>query len=453
MRSTPPSPAPVPATAPSSPQPSSLWAVLRVVLFVLAVAIAVLIGVSVATLAAAFALTASLPFAVIVWTAVSLLLVLLLVAAAERLLLRRRAPRRTLLRRRTPAAVAVVATLLLAALGGATVLAPVPGASAPSSPEAPRYADLPTGSRVAYWKVDAPEPHVSEVPIVYLHGGPGGYISPGNVEALAPLAATGHDVYLFDQPGGGSSPDLPTSAYSLKRSLADIDALREEIGAERIIVLGHSAGGFLAAAYAASHPTHVEKAVLVSPGTYDVSEEGLRAAAADEAAMAGADDRHDERDPLNDRLASLSSPRLIAALTLLDAVGPDAASNLYSQEDGKRASALALGRPTGVNLYENRLLTADFEAQWQATIAKLRTLDVPTLLVRAQYDYVDWPGQHALGSAGPDARTVYLPDAEHDPWDSALERTNAVIADFVLDREQPLHSGDANPALTATPER
>ncbi|MDY0911452.1 alpha/beta hydrolase [Rathayibacter festucae] len=445
----------LPSTTPAPPSrpPAPAWAVLSIVLFVLATAVAVLTGLAIATIAAAFALTVSLPVAVAVWLALSLLLVLLLTAGAQRLLLRTRGPRSGLRRLRLPVLVAVVATLLVGALAGATVLAPVPGTSTASGPAAPRYWDLPTGSRVAYWKVEAPAPGGSDVPILYLHGGPGGYISPADVDSLAPLAATGHDVYLFDQPGGGSSPDLPTGDYSLERSLADIDALREQIGSERVIVLGHSAGGFLAAAYTANHPTHVEKAVLVSPGTYDVSEEGLRAAAADEAAMARADDRHDERDPLNDQLASLSTPRLIAALTLLDAVGPDAAANLYSQEDGERASALALGLATGINLHKNRLLTADFEAQWKPTIEKLSALHVPTLLVRAQYDYVDWPGQHALGGARPDARTDFLPDAEHDPWDLALEQTNAVIADFVLDREQPVHTGDANPALTSTSER
>jgi len=50
------------------------------------------------------------------------------------------------------------------------------------------------------------------------------------------------------------------------RDVADLEAIREEIGAGRVVLIGHSYGGTLAAAYASSHPNRVERMVLSFPG-------------------------------------------------------------------------------------------------------------------------------------------------------------------------------------------
>ena len=54
-------------------------------------------------------------------------------------------------------------------------------------------------------------------------------------------------------------------ADTLARDVADLEEIREEIGAENVVLIGHSYGGILAAAYAAAHPEHVAKMVLSSP--------------------------------------------------------------------------------------------------------------------------------------------------------------------------------------------
>jgi pimeloyl-ACP methyl ester carboxylesterase len=53
--------------------------------------------------------------------------------------------------------------------------------------------------------------------------------------------------------------------YTLGRDVADLEAIREKIGAERVVLIGHSYGGTLASAYAASHPERVAKMVLGMP--------------------------------------------------------------------------------------------------------------------------------------------------------------------------------------------
>ncbi|ROQ16211.1 pimeloyl-ACP methyl ester carboxylesterase [Rathayibacter sp. PhB93] len=427
---------------------------LRQLLSVLATAVAVVLGLVLSTIAAAFALAVSLPFAIVVWVVLSLLLVFLLVSAVQRLLPRRPRPVRRSVRLRTPLIVAAVATAAVGALTGGTVLAPIGGSSVGFGPVAPQYWDLSTGSHVAYWKTAAPGPGGSDVPIVYLHGGPGAFVFPGDFDFAPVLAGTGHDVYMFDQAGAGYSSELPLGEYTLERSLADIDAVREQTGADRVILVGHSAGGFLAAAYAAEHPEHVEKTVFVSPGSYDTSAEGLDAAAA---AQAAADERSSEApssdQPAPDPVHLGTQLRMAAASAVLDSVGSDAAAALLSQEDMKKVLAAGAGASGGLNLYVNVILNKDFEAHWGTVLSQLAAVQVPTLLVRAQYDYLDWRGQHLLAGAVPDAQTVYIPGAEHVPWALQHDRTIAAVSDFLLDRAQPIYTGDTDPGLADAPDR
>jgi proline iminopeptidase len=52
---------------------------------------------------------------------------------------------------------------------------------------------------------------------------------------------------------------------SLETDLADIDAVRQAVGAERVHLLGMSYYGALVALYAAEHPDHADHVVMVGP--------------------------------------------------------------------------------------------------------------------------------------------------------------------------------------------
>jgi proline iminopeptidase len=51
----------------------------------------------------------------------------------------------------------------------------------------------------------------------------------------------------------------------LGAQVADIERIRRILGDEKLILIGHSWGGFLASLYAAEFPEHVEALILVSP--------------------------------------------------------------------------------------------------------------------------------------------------------------------------------------------
>ncbi len=98
---------------------------------------------------------------------------------------------------------------------------------------------------------------------VVLHGGPGAshdYLLPG-FDLLAP----GRTLIYYDQRGGGRSPVGRSVPVGWREHVADLEALREAWGLERLTIAGYSWGALLALLYAIEHPDRVEKLALVSP--------------------------------------------------------------------------------------------------------------------------------------------------------------------------------------------
>jgi proline iminopeptidase len=115
-------------------------------------------------------------------------------------------------------------------------------------------------------------------PVLIVHGGPGTpAVNPWS--GLEPLKGD-FRFYYYDQRGCGQSTrpfDRFTSTnyyenmQSLDRTLglgaqiADIERIRRILGVEKITLIGHSFGAFIAALYATEFPEQVESLVLVSP--------------------------------------------------------------------------------------------------------------------------------------------------------------------------------------------
>ncbi|KAG9243851.1 proline iminopeptidase [Calycina marina] len=92
----------------------------------------------------------------------------------------------------------------------------------------------------------------SGVPIVYLHGGPGGGIEDSDRQYFDPKH---YRSVLFDQRGCGKSTPLASLEDNTTWHLvADIEALREHLKIEKWIVFGGSWGSTLSLAYAEKHP-------------------------------------------------------------------------------------------------------------------------------------------------------------------------------------------------------
>lgn len=127
-------------------------------------------------------------------------------------------------------------------------------------PEIEPYAtgllDTGEGHQIHYERCGTP----GAKPAVFLHGGPGGGINPAHRRLFDPAL---YDVLLFDQRGcGRSTPHAGLENNTTWHLVADIERLRELVGAESWLVFGGSWGSTLALAYAQKHPERVTELVL-----------------------------------------------------------------------------------------------------------------------------------------------------------------------------------------------
>lgn len=97
-------------------------------------------------------------------------------------------------------------------------------------------------------------------PIIFLHGGPGGGISPDHRRYFDPAY---YRIILFDQRGcGKSTPFAELKDNTTWELVADIERLRKHLDIERWHVFGGSWGSTLALCYAISQPMRVTALIL-----------------------------------------------------------------------------------------------------------------------------------------------------------------------------------------------
>jgi pimeloyl-ACP methyl ester carboxylesterase len=93
-------------------------------------------------------------------------------------------------------------------------------------------------------------------------GGPG--LSSRYFGALAGLGEEFTLVLLDPRGTGGSDRPADAQAYRTEDYVSDLEELRAHLGLDRLLLLGHSHGGVVAAAYAAAYPERAERLVLAS---------------------------------------------------------------------------------------------------------------------------------------------------------------------------------------------
>ena len=258
-------------------------------------------------------------------------------------------------------------------------------------------------------------------PAVFLHGGPGGGMSPDHRRQWNPEA---YDVLLFDQRGCGQSTPFAEIAHNdTWRIVADIERLREMCGHEAWQVFGGSWGATLALAYAEAHPARVTELILrgVFLARRKESEWLYRHGASEIQPEAWA--RFSGHIPENERgdLLNAYGRRLLGD----DKEAALAAAGEMSRWEGSVATLLP--NPELVEAYADphkalpfaricaTFFLEDFwlaEAQLLANVERIRK--IPGIIVQGRYDICTPPtSAWALKQAWPEAELWIVPDAGH----------------------------------------
>ena len=117
---------------------------------------------------------------------------------------------------------------------------------------------MPTDGVHEIWYEECGNPN--GLPVLVLHGGPGGAINPGMRRYFDPAK---YRIVLFDQRGcGQSKPNASLEENTTWTLIEDIERLRERLDIERWSVFGGSWGSTLSMAYAITHPDRVHSLIL-----------------------------------------------------------------------------------------------------------------------------------------------------------------------------------------------
>ena len=120
-----------------------------------------------------------------------------------------------------------------------------------------------------YFEVAPPEDgNEAAQTLFYLHGGPG--YNALTFRDLVGERLLGYRVIYLDQRGGGRSgalndTDQGGETLDLDTLCADVDAVREFLGIDKIVPLGHGFGAMIALEYARRFPQHTDRVVVVNP--------------------------------------------------------------------------------------------------------------------------------------------------------------------------------------------
>ncbi len=333
-------------------------------------------------------------------------------------------------------------------------------ALAGSNSEPVQFWDLPTGSHIAYLHYVAVPP-AKATPVVFLHGGPGAYLvdHPRSIDSFyRSLANVGYDVYLYDQIGSGRSARLEDPRqYTLDRHLRDIEAIRQQIKAEKLILIGDSFGATLAAHYMAAHPSRVAKAIVGGPGAIDVTQ--IRAGVYSDSPMPHAAEAWFasmyKRYPNLRRLIE-SDP--VAAHRAAPDAQMDADFDSFVQSSLPHLVCDPTKIPAdevthGMGWWVNTMVALDLARHPHHPLRKLAHNETPVLILRGGCDYVHWDAVRQYRTF-PNSTLLYVARAGHAfGFDQPDVYVRAIHA-FLLDQPLPVSpytSNGAPPRLTGEP--
>lgn len=267
------------------------------------------------------------------------------------------------------------------------------------------------------------------VPIVFLHGGPGGGCLPHHRRFFDPAFWR---IVLVDQRGAGrSTPSAEIADNTTWHLVADLERLRSQRGIENWALFGGSWGSTLALAYAESFPERSTGLVLrgvflASAAEIDWFMNGMGRIFPEAherfASFLPADERGDLLAGYHRRLTDPDPAVHGPAAAAWDAYESDC-STLLPRAEGSpafenAAVALAIARIEAHYFVHNGFL-ADGELLGNAH----RIEHLPCTIVQGRYDVICPPvTAHALARAWPSAELVMVPGAGHSVREPGIAR-------------------------------
>jgi proline iminopeptidase len=288
------------------------------------------------------------------------------------------------------------------------------------------FVDVP-GGRVAFRVVGKGD----GVPVLMIHGGPGGtsctYPSTtGGIAASRP-------VVMYDQLGSGNSDrmlDMKRDA-TLDRSVAEVVAIREQLGLEEVHLVGHSWGTAVALEYLlTSRPTGVRSVTFVGP--FFSTTRWIRDANGLVESLP-----NDAQQAIRSAKASgnYDTPEFVAANSLFSAQFLSRAPAVQGRFPACESMAIGFNE----ELYEYMWGPSEFVSTGTLRdydrVTRLSELNLPTLFLVGEYDEARPATARQFQELVPGSIVRVIPGAAHAVNVDATQGFNEAIAEFLASVE------------------
>jgi proline iminopeptidase len=225
---------------------------------------------------------------------------------------------------------------------------------------------------------------------------------------LTPLEQRLRLVYV-DHRGNGRSGRPPLDTITIEQLADDAAALARQLSDERVVLIGHSYGGFVAQEVVLRHPDLAAAVILVdtTPGQLGATE-----------------DRDHEQGPA-------PPPEVVALMTTLPSTNEDMVDGvrqlmpyyLHRRDPSELDSIL------DATVFDAAAMARGFEvlAGW-SSVDRLSSIVAPTLVLAGRHDvFTSWPQGRRIASRIPGAELVIFEDSGHMPWLDEPDRFFEVV--------------------------
>ena len=264
-------------------------------------------------------------------------------------------------------------------------------------------------------------------PIVVLHGGPDfdhTYLLPE-----LDLLTDSYRLVYYDQRGRGRSAEgVRPEDVTIESEVEDIEAIRRRTGSERVAVLGHSWGGLLALEYAIRYPDRVSHLILLNTAPAS----------------------HQDMLLFRRELSARREPADLERMKTLAESGARAQGDVETEAEYYRLyfkaalyraehvdevvrrllspftpETILLARAIEHRLYDQTWLREDYDL-----LAQLPELDVPTLVIHGEHDFIPLVVAEHVAAAIPGAQLRVRPRCGHFAYLESPDEVRRAIAEL-----------------------
>ncbi len=257
------------------------------------------------------------------------------------------------------------------------------------------------------------------VPLVLIHGGPGG--THHSFHPYFSRAERFAGVVYYDQRGCGLSGYVEGDGYTIDQAVNDLDRLRKALEIDRWIVLGWSYGGLLAQCYSVRYPQRTAGLVLVNSKLATWS--SLKPSR--QQRFLSAQERERIRDILN--TPELSTPQKLYNRFL----NGDWKRQHYYKPTKEEISRIALYEWQSASGFRHAISSSVQQVDLRGAF---RNCPIPTLIFEGRWDLTwgtDKPDK--LHQNHPHARLIFLEQSAHRPFADEPEQFFSMLEKFIRD--------------------